>query len=360
MRSYDPGFDTRNLLTARIELPEDLDESRAGQQLVHRLMDGLRGLPGVTAAGVISVAESDVTIETNDGGVRVAPTNRMSRVVRAGAGYFDALGISVTRGRTLADAGRDPGASIALVNEQAAREWWGGDSSDVVGSRIKLGSPSSRAPWVTVVGVVKTTGSLTVQAINWDASARVFVPMTEPGPSLILYARSSGNPLALLPSLHRLVVAADSRVRVRSAADAHAGFEEEIAFYRVTTDIVVTFAAFGLLLVLLGLYGVTAHAVARRTREIGIRKAMGAGPVDVIRTVGRDGAVVAGVGIVLGIGLSALVSRGLTSMLYGVSPLDVSVFAAAAVVTLVVVVVAMLLPARSALRVEAATTLRAE
>jgi predicted permease len=354
MQSYDPGVETRQLLTAEVDVP---------QTLRGRLLDELRTIPGVTAAGLAGgaglSAKDPITVQSETGSVRTAAVGPTDRVAQVSAGYLEALGVPVVKGRLLTQeeiAGRHP---VALVNEEAARRWWpGGD--EVVGSRLKLGSPDSAAPWLTIVGVLRNTTPLMVRSIADAPSSRVFLPLADTTGSLSLSARTTGDPLAVLPALHERVVALDRRVRILMPSEARANLDWEVSQQRVPTNFVGALATFGLLLAAMGIYGVTTYAVARRLREFGIRKALGASTGHMVVTAGREAAGLAFGGIALGLAAAAALTRMLEAMLFGTSPLDASVFAGASLLILGIVAVATWVPMRTALRVDPMTTLRCE
>ena len=368
MQHYDPGVGTTNLLTAYVDLPADRYPGTKSGALLERLLEQVRAAPGVAAAGVLSShvpAAGEVVIEA--GGERFAPAlmargvdSPGDRVGYASSGYFDTVGLPTLRGRPLASALANEFGPVAVVNEEAAVRWWQSTPADVIGSRIRVDRPDRPGTWATVVGVVKTSGWITVQALAWKTPARVYFPLTQAAQGDALYVRTHGDPEAILPALDQAVRQVDPAIRIESVDDARASMEAEIAYHRVNADILLALAAFGMLLAAMGIYGVTAYAVARRTREIGIRKALGAGAGHVLRTLGRESALLAAIGIVVGLGLAAAVTRVLESMLFGTDPLDPIVFAIAAAVVAAIVAIATYLPARRALRIDPMRTLRSE
>jgi putative ABC transport system permease protein len=363
MQSYDPGIDTRHLLTAYVEVSPTSGDGRSETLVLDQLLDGLRAIPGVSSAGLINVvgppAGGTITVQSVRDEVRPASMAYTDRIVQTSPGYFEALGLPVVQGRMLTPDEFRGGQQVALVNEEAARRWWFG-RDDIIGSRIRVDAADSSAPWATIVGIVRNTGSLTVQSLAWDRAARIYLPFTNAGHSMILYARTSGDPLGVLPALHARAVELDRGVRILMPADAKAALESEVSHHRVTADLVGGLAAFGLLLASMGIYGVTTYAVARRTREIGIRKALGAGPGHVLLTVSREAAGLALGGITIGLAVSAGVTRMLETMLYGTSPLDPVVFACASLLIVCIVAIATYVPVRNALRVDPMTSLRCE
>ena len=369
MQQYDPGISTTNLLTAYIDLPADRYPGATSGAVLEQLLERVRTTPAVAAAGVllndVLTEEGSVTIEAGDGRFQPVLMPRSinspgDRVQYVSAGYFEAVRLPVIRGRSLAAAQAEGLDAVAVVNEEAARRWW--RTAPVIGSRLRVARAGDPGTWATVIGVVPTTGWTTVEALAWQTAARVYRPLRQAaaGANPYLYVRTSGDPLSVLPMLHQAVLQVDPEIRIESPSDARANMEAEIAFHRVSADILIALAAFGLLLATMGIYGVTAYAVARRTREIGIRKALGARTGHVIRAIGRESAMLAVVGIAVGLGLAAGVTRVLESMLYGTSPLDPTVFAVASLVIALIVAIATYLPTRRALRVDPARTLRSE
>lgn len=354
MQSYDPGVDTRHLLTAEVTVPQMADD-RGTVAAATRLLDELRAIPGVMSAGLTSVEEPSAITLQSEAGAGPATVAPADRVVNVSQGYFDALGVPVVLGRMLTtDEFRD-NHHAALVNEEAVRRWWPG-SARVIGSRIKLGDQ----PWVTVVGVVRNTSSLTVRSLASSPAARIYLPLAKLSGSAVLIARTTGEPLAILPALHARAQALDRRVRIQMPIDARANLEWEIEGHRDTAAFAAGLATFGLLLAAMGIYGVTTYAVVRRMREIGIRKALGAGTGHIVLTVSRETAALAIGGIAIGLAASAAVTRMLESMLFGTSPLDAWVFTAASLLTVGIVALATWVPMRTALRVDPVTTLRCE
>ena len=311
------------------------------------------------SAGIVSAtglsSKDGAILRSEAGDERAATVGSTDRIVHVSAGYLDALGVPAVQGRMLTpDEYRDQ-HQVALVNEEAVRRWWPG-STGVVGSQIKLGAN----PWATVVGVVRNTGPLTVELLASDPAARIFLPIAGIRGSVLLFARTAGDPLAMLPTLHARTLAVDRRIRIQMPEEVNAKIDWEIAGHRETATFVGGLAAFGLLLAAMGVYGVTTYAVARRMREIGIRKALGGSPGHIVLTVSRETAGLTLGGIVIGLAASAGVTRMLGAMLFGTSPLDASVFIGASLLILAIVALATWAPMRTALKVDPMTTLRCE
>jgi predicted permease len=359
MQAYDPGIETRHLLTAELDMPEVMGDGGDNLVLAHRLLDALRALPGVTSAAIGNgaglSAEDPLTVQSKHSGDRSAAFGSTDRIVQITAGYFEALDVPIVQGRMLTPEEFRADSRVALVNEEAARRWWPGEA-DIVGGRIKWGN----GPWATVVGVARNTRPLSTTSVASNPASRVFIPLAKTGSSMLLYARTVGEPLSVLPALHGRALGIDRRVRILMPVNARAQLDFEVIHHRDTATFVGGLAAFGLLLAAMGVYGVTSYAVARRLREIGIRKALGASTGHVVATVSRETAALAVSGIAIGLAASAALTRLLDGMLYGTNPLDISVFAGASLLILGIVALATWVPMRTALRVDPMTTLRCE
>lgn len=303
-----------------------------------------------------------VTVEGREERLPVAATTERGSYSYVADNHFDVLGMPLLQGRAFGPADRAGGEPAAIVNEEAASRWWPQAGGNVVGKRFKLGPPASPEPWVTVIGVVPTVRTNSVQALEWEPAARAYFPLAAgPGASIYyFYVRTAADPLTLVPVLRTALAGIGSGMLVRSPSDEGAYLPQEIAYYHVNADILTGFASFAVVLAAMGIYAVVAYGVARRTREIGVRIALGARNADVLGTVSRESAVLAAAGIVVGLGLSTVFTRSLESMLYGIDPLDPWVFATAAVGFGAVVALATYIPARRATRVDPMLALRSE
>lgn len=373
MQQYDPGIEAEGLLRAQIDLPDDgYDEGPQRLHLVERLLDRLRAAPGVVSVSATAHGSSFSRGTTpTEGGVTLEGRGeRLPAALAEGsygyvsADHFETLGVPVVRGRGFTSAElQGTSAPVALVNQEAARRWWPEARGEVVGERFKLGPPGSPEPWITIVGVVRDTGSLYLTQMDRPTTPRVHLPLSRSGGSFReeqLYVRTIGDPAGLVPSLRAAADELDPDLLLRLPWEVSARLEWETAYHSVNGRILLAFAAFGLLLAAMGIWGVVAYRVARRTREIGIRKALGAEAGQILRTVSRESVVLALFGIAAGLALSAGLTRVLESMLFGVSPLDPLVFAVVSLFLAVVVGVATYLPARRATSVDPVVALRGE
>ena len=359
LQRRDVGFVPAGLLTVRLELPRARYTTDAARDAFYgQLLDAARALPGVRAAAVAftipptgGMMFGELSIE----GRTLSPAERTAPLASnmVSPDYFRAMGIRVRAGRTFAPDGSEE--NVVVVGEGFARRYWPGESA--LGKRLRTGRTG---PWRTVVGVV---GDVADQGFAPGAARpQLYQPndFTFPfGQRLVLRA-SAGDPLALLPAVKQAVAAIDPRVPVRDAATVSALMVGSIARTRFNTALLIAFAALALVLSAVGLYGVVSHAVAQRTREIGIRVALGAEPAGVLGLVVRQGMRLTAAGLALGLGAALALTGLMASLVHGVAPRDPATFAAAALLIGGAALLASYVPARRATRIDAATALRAE
>lgn len=371
MDEYDPGYDTRNLasvhFTARPghEAPfPDVEPHAFADAMLARV----RAVPGVLDAalgeygGALGGDRGEgVTVEVPDGVEQRQPADERASSYYVSARYFETLGIGPVRGTGF--AGLDTGAeAVAVINEAAAEAFWPHAGLDVLGRRFKLGAPDSDSSWLTVVGVVPNVGYTSLSGgLQWGRPPRVYVPHgLGAGRASSVLIRTAGPAPGFVPELREAAGDIDARLMLRLVDDLGAALDAELDAYTNRVRVLGMLAGFGLVLALMGVHGVVAYGVARRTREIGIRKALGALDRDVLATVIRESLQLTALGILLGLGLAAFVTDVLASQLYGMNPLDPSVLVLVASATFAVSGVAAWLPARNATRLDPMKALRAD
>ena len=264
------------------------------------------------------------------------------------------MGIPLLAGRlfTAADAPNAP--RVVVVNRDLVRKAFAGRNP--IGERISFDNAADSTTWLTIVGVV---GSTRLEGVGLETYAQAFTPLFQsPVPYVYVVARTAGDPLALSATLRREVAALDPTLPVANVMSMDQRAASSVAQYKLNSVIVTLFAAVALVLASIGIYAVISYAVAQRTREIGIRMALGAAQSHVLRLVVRDGMAPALIGVAVG-GAGALgITRLMRSLLYGVSATDPVVFVSVATMLAVVAFAACLLPARRAARVDPNVALR--
>lgn len=366
LRQVEVGFRSDHVLTLDLALPESRYADTASVVGFYTaLEERLAGLPGVVQVGAVShlpltgmVGNWDVEVEGHP--VRPGDPAPSPNVNMATPGYYRALRIPLERGRSFlpSDDGRAP--PVAVVNGTMARRLWPGE--DPVGRRFKVVGDST--PWMTVIGVAHDTRS-------WGLTTEPRAEYTLPAyqlpttlrtvrRSLTVVIRTAGDPLAQAAPARREIAALDRDLAVSNLRTLDQVVTDSIGQRRFTMLLLGLFGAVALALAVIGIYGVTAYGVAQRTREMGIRLALGAAPAAVRSLVLGEGMRLALVGLGGGMALALVGGRALSSQLYGVGSADPATYLGLAAVLLLVAAVATYLPARRATRVHPAITLRAE
>jgi len=363
------GFAEEALLTLRFYVAGDAyDATERRAELLRDLEQRLSALPGVRHAAFTS------SIPTDDGGAPVrlvverhpVPPGEEPSAIRIAASpaLFETLGAPLVEGRSFtASEHASPTADVVIVNRTLARRFW---PEGALGQRLALvdgGGRRTDAPvsWLRVVGVAPDIQYEEFGEETAQSRLNVFRPYAAvPGRSLALLVRTQTTPRAQAEAVRRVFRELDPGLAVwdvRTMEEVRAFTTWEQRFFG---HLMGAFAAQALLLACLGVYGVLAYAVSRRTHEIGVRLALGARPVDVVRLVLRRGVALGALGTALGLLLSFAVGRGLQGVLYGVGPFEPLPLLATAIVLLAVVLAASLLPARRAAAVDPIAALRAE
>ena len=362
LQDVDPGFEPEGVVAARVilpsaEYPEDHRLAGFVAGVVRRLAE--RG--GVEAAGAVSElplsgGQHDLSFVV-EGRIPPAGEEPAADYRAVAPGYFRTLGIPLRSGRRF-DAGDDAGASrVALVNTTFAERYF--PAEDPVGRRLRIGNTRDpEAPWWTVVGVV---GGVRDNALGRPPDAEMYVPVAQRPPRAVwVVARGKAGEDALGAALRDAIweVAPDQAIlRTTPMGDL---VRASLAPSRFFAGLLATFATLALVLAAVGVYGVMAYAVARRTREIGVRMALGARRGTVLAMVLREGGLLAALGLSLGFALAWSLGEALSSLLYGVDARDPATLAAVAAVLAVTALAASAVPARRAAKIEPVVALGEE
>jgi putative ABC transport system permease protein len=370
--AVDPGFDATSALTFRIGLPSSDYPDRTSMAVAYRaIVDQLSALPGVTAASAVTCLPLDqngcLSAPLVVDGQTPPPDAQRPQVtfMAIAGGYFETMRIAVVRGRSIDRGDVEHGEPVAVVNEAFARVAFA--QGDPLGRRIRVGTADSRSPgWLTIVGVVANTSFRTLT----EAQAVPIIYMPIVGPRIVTpipplgamsyIVRTAGRPQDMTAAVRGAVGEIDPHLALAEVAtlqDVLARASAQMAF---TMLLLVIAAAVALVLGVVGIYGVMSYVVSQRTGEIGVRLALGAEPGSVAGMIVRQGGIVALAGIGAGLAAALASSRLIESLLYGVSPRDPGVFAAATLLLFVVALVACWLPARRAARLNPIEALRAE
>lgn len=361
LRGADPGFQPQGLLAAQVVLPPNrYAEAPARTALVDRVLGSLEGAPGVVAASTgmtrFAARSSMQTMVQIEGHVSERGDPDSAHFRRISPGYLRTTGARLRAGREFERTDREGTPLVAVVSESFARRYWPGQ--DAVGRRLK--HTTTAKEWTTVVGVVADARDA---GLGFDADAMVYVPYAQnsaPGMAfapVTFLVRTAGDPLLAAPLVRRALAQADPELPMEvpvRVTDALAG---SLGPQRFQALLLAGFALAGLLLAAAGLYGVTVHAVARQTREIGVRLALGARAADVLRAVAGPALGAVAVGLLVGAAGARAGASLMTRVIAG-SRWDPGLLAAAAAVLAAVAVAATLVPAWRGVRLDPAVALR--
>ena len=368
IRSYraytatDLGFDEKGILTARISLPQEKYVGRATRLAFYEpLQERLAALPGVTVVGSaqgIPFSGWDVQAELNVQGRPPAQANQEidCHYQLVFPNYFKAMGIPLVHGRLLTPADRDTTALVAVVNETFVRKVFPHD--DPLGKRVRLGN-SLREPWITVVGVVRDFRHYRLPQPMGPALYMPYATWT-PSTQTVVIRTHAANPYSLVPALRAAIRELDPQVAMYDVKTIDDAVGQSLWRQRLQGQVLGTFAALALLLAMVGIYGVISYTVAQRTRELGVRVALGAQRSDVLTLVMGQGMRLALTGIALGLLGALALTRWLSTLLYGVSERDVVTYVSVPLLLGVVALAATYFPARRATRVDPLMAIRAE
>jgi putative ABC transport system permease protein len=360
------GFEPSGVLTMRIALPAaSYDKPEQVELFFRQLMDRVGQLPGVRAAGAARSLPLGSPI--GDFGLMVDGYQPPPGTGAKGDwqivtdGYLSAMGERVVRGRGIDATDTSDSMLVALVNEEMVRQYWQG--RDPIGGRLKIGGDPKR-PWVTVVGVV---ADVRHNGITGVVKEKFYVPHAQwhtavgfPIRGMTLVISAGGDPSALVGPTRQAVRAIDPSLPVADVRLMNEVVGAALSTPRFTGILLGSFAALALLLSAIGIYGVLSYLVSRRTREIGIRVAIGAGRAEVLRLILRSGLSLAIAGVAIGIVFALWASSLMSGLLHDVRPADPVTFTAVGLILTAVAFVASLVPAWRATRVDPVVALKRE
>jgi predicted permease len=358
----DRGFDVRHVLTARLPMPSALFTDQRRAQIVEGVLTRLQGVPGIVHAAsttVLPLTGADAMLGFElppppDSGQRPISVRAGLRTVSTD--YFKALGVRVIEGRGFDAADTRASLPVVVINREFARQYL---NNSALGRVLPAAFERDRPGW-QVVGVVD---NILPRNISESVQPEIFVPssqltsgVTSVDPSIVV--RTARDPVALATVLRDVVRQQDPHVAVDSVMTMEARLMQNLARPRLFAVVLGGFAFFALVIAAVGLFGVLSYSVAQRSREIGVRAALGAQRRDLIGLVLRQGAAVTAAGLAAGLAGAFVLSRSLSRLLYGVSPADPVTFLAVPAILFVVAAIACFIPARRAASVDPLLVLR--
>lgn len=347
----DPGFDARGVASASFDAVLQGYSTDRQSQLTRLVLERTESVPGVASAAVTSVLP--LSGLTRRAQVLTDGTASVSALYASvSPRYFETMRTPLMAGRPFSEADSNNSPAVAVVNETLATRLWPGQSP--LGKRLRR--EGSIVRWLEVVGLVHDGkyGQLTE-----SARPAYFVPLAQsPASPMTIVARTNGDVLDVPRSLTTIVAEIDPDLPIYRAEPLDVTVHKNAARQQAATSLLGLLGALALLLAAIGLYGLAAHSASIRVREVGVRMALGARAADVVRLLVGDGLRLASIGVALGLALSAVASRLLSSFLFGITATDVTTFLASAAILCAVAAIASYLPARRAAHVDPATVLR--
>jgi predicted permease len=370
LMATEPGFQPGSVISAAVDLPAATYRDGASVRGFYlRLIERVGSLPGVTAAGAatdlpLTVRERRVFTVENPAPSTISLSHTVANDWVMG-GYFEALGVRIVRGRALSSSDTLTSEPVIAVNETLAKRYWPGE--DPIGRRLAWGGPNNHGPWMRVVGVI---GDIKQAGLAAPTEPATWQPWTQVPDGALgatvtgfyrgmkLMVRTQGPPSSLVPAIRQEVRALDPALPVTGVQTLDDIVGASAAPQRFNAELLGGFAGVALLLAAVGVGGVLAISVSRRTQEIGIRLALGAEPSTVVVMIVRQGMMLVAAGLVIGLPCAFAAARLLRTMLFETAPHDLVAFTSATVVLCLVALAACAAPALRASRVSPVNALR--
>ena len=361
LQNVDPGFDTSNALTMSVMLtPIRYSEPHQQLAFIDRAIEQIRAVPGVVSVGATSTIPLAGGGSTQPFSIEGRPTGAIAEQPMAqtryiSPDYFRAIGIPLRQGRFFSDQDRDKSVPVVIISEAMARRFWPGENP--IGRRL---TPSFHLEQgareiVGIVGDVKTSG------LDVDSSAMMYLAYKQsPRPYVSFVARTASNPESLVQPVSRAIYSIDKEQALTDVQTMEQVLIQSLSGRRFNMTLLLTFAGVALVLAAVGVYGVMNYTVTLRRRELGIRMALGAETMDVLRLVLRQGLTLTLIGEGAGLVSAYALTRLMASLLYGVTATDYLTFASVSVVLILVGLAASYVPARRATKVSPTIALRTE
>jgi putative ABC transport system permease protein len=367
-QAIDPGFDTAKILDAQLNINLLRYTKAKGQELYREVIERVEALPGVESASLARIVPmsgsgrtNSLLVEGQQGPDNVSrsegtgPDTPNSLSVNSnvvGLNYLKTMGIPLLEGRDFTSQDKEGAPSVVIVNQAFARQYF--NEHEALGKHVSL--RGVRGPWSEIIAVA---GDTKYRTLGESPRPIVYIALAQNHETgMTLHVRTTGNPANVAAAVRREVQAFDQNLPVTKIQPLTEVLAGSLFAARMGAVLLAVFGLVALLLAGVGLYGLMSYGVARRTREIGIRMALGAGSHSVLRLVLKEGMSLVGGGLVVGLIVAAAVTRLLASFLYGVSPLDATTFVSIPAVLVVVALLASYIPARRATKVDPMVALR--
>ncbi|HEY6268971.1 MAG TPA: ABC transporter permease [Candidatus Acidoferrum sp.] len=371
LSQVDPGFNSNGVVTASVALPRSrYSKPEERRDFMNRALPAVRAIPGVSLAGATEAIplggnHNDSVIlaegyQMKPGESLVSPLN-----ISVTPGYFETLGIEMVRGRSFDERDNDTGPHVVIVDERLAQHFW--PDRNPIGRRMYMpGDPKDllkideHTIWITVVGVARTLRYENLDGSGAPVGAYYFPNSQQPAGGFTFTLKTAADSGSILRALRAEISRLDPDIAVFDIHSMSERIDLSLASRRTSMLLANAFGAVALFLATLGIYGVLAYLVARRTREIGIRVALGSSGGGILKLVLREGFQLVALGLVLGVVGAVFLQKAVASEIYGVRPLDPLVLASVMALLAIVALAACAVPARRAMRVDPMVALRSE
>jgi putative ABC transport system permease protein len=363
LRNVNTGLQSQNVLTFNVGLPELKYKTDRQTQFFIDLKSRLETMPGVQSASTIfplPLSGDRFSISFEIEGRPMPPKDHPSAdFFTTGVGYFGAMGIPMIKGRDFDDRDKHGSTPVIIITETFARQYF--PNEDPIGKRIHPGISSIEGEDSVMREVVGVVGDVRNRSLNTEPRAAYYVPHTQvPFSQMIAVVKTTGEPRSMISGVTKEVAAMDPDIPLFGVKSMEEYLSSSVAAPRFNTTLLSIFAAVALVLTVVGLYGVMSYSVAQRTNEIGIRLALGAQSRDVLLMIVKQGGVLIGLGLAIGLFGAYLATKLIASLLFGVQAKDPFTFAAVAVVLALVGLLACYIPAWRATKVDPMEALRCE
>jgi putative ABC transport system permease protein len=360
-QAIDPGFKTENGLVMSLDLSLQGYSEAQGKQFYRQLGERVEALPGVRSvslASYVPLGPDDPTSLIAIEGREFPPDSDQIRVgtVIVDPQFFQRIGIPILRGRNFSNQDGEAATKVVIINETMASRFWPGE--DPIGKRLRFVDPGELDPFRMVVGIVRTAN---YRNLGEDPRPVLYLPFSQQySASMHLVIRSTTDPKRMIAPVRGEVQALDSNLPTQDVKTLTEHVELSLWPARSGATVLGIFGLLALLLAAMGIYGVMAYSVVRRTHEVGVRMALGAQGRDVLKLVMGRGVMLTLTGVVIGLAAASILTRWLSSFLYGVNATDPATFLVVSLLLSAVALLACYLPARRATKVDPMVALRYE
>jgi putative ABC transport system permease protein len=363
LQKVDLGFNPDRLVAMNFQLSRAKYQGRQSAEFFRELIERVDSLPGVESTGGITAVFIDgLTMSASNLIIEGRPPAPATEQTEAPAdfvtpAYFRTMGIPLLKGREFSEQDGPSSQRVVMINDTFARRFWPGE--EPLGKRFKFGGPDSTDPWLTIVGIV---ADMRRTGLDSEVRCEAFLPYTQRQFNIFMevVVRTASDPRAIVGPVREIVSSIDPNQPISHVRKMDLVLAGMKAPRRLNTFLFAVFGGAALVLAAVGVYGVISYSVTQRTREIGIRLALGAGRVEILKLLVGNGMSLAGTGIVIGLIAALALTRLMSTLLYGVSAVDLLTFAVTSVVLTGVALAACFLPARRATKIDPMIALRYE